>query len=271
MALLSSSSSPISSPLLCNSHRSHSSLNCRNRGLFRSLITSQLCTQETLTLDRSSLDVAEAISEEELWAAACLRVQSFYKFEDSFGIEDHKRFLAEREFEALKERIAGKRLGFGRVSCINATLPLSHRSGFSDDLLSACKFSENGEDRVVVGTLDLNQCIRLPDEITGKKPEGIGADFARAYLSNVCVAKELHRNGVAHALVAKSKKVAKEWGNNLFNTSSIHPYLQYHYHSHCWHDQTLSACSDFQKRYLLSTFKSLAALDLPVDQVSLFG
>ena len=33
------------------------------------------------------------------------------------------------------------------------------------------QFSDNGEERVVVGTLDLNQCLRLPDEITGMKPE----------------------------------------------------------------------------------------------------
>lgn len=65
---------------------------------------------------------------------------------------------------------------------------------------------------MVVGTLDLNQCPRLADEIAGTKPEGIGADFARAYISNVCVAKELHRNGVGYALVAKSKNVAREWG-----------------------------------------------------------
>jgi hypothetical protein len=47
--------------------------------------------------------------------------------------------LAEREFEALKERVAGKREGFRRVSCINATLPLSQISNFSDDLCSECK------------------------------------------------------------------------------------------------------------------------------------
>ncbi|OVA15737.1 GNAT domain [Macleaya cordata] len=128
------------------------------------------------------------------------------------GILDHKKYLAEREFEALKERIAGKRVGFKRVSCINATLPMSQMSNFSDDLCSACKCSENGEDRVVVGSLDLNQCLRLPDEITGKRPEGVGADFSRAYLSNVCVAKELQRNGLGYLLVAKSKKVALEWG-----------------------------------------------------------
>lgn len=120
--------------------------------------------------------------------------------------------MAEREFEALKERVAGKRLGFRRVSCINATLPLSQVSSISDDLCTACKFSKNGEDRVVVGTLDLNQCIRLPDEITGMKPKGIGSDFARAYLSNVCVAKELCRNGLGYSLVAQSKMVAEDWG-----------------------------------------------------------
>ncbi|KAJ8617247.1 hypothetical protein MRB53_013433 [Persea americana] len=169
--------------------------------------------QAQIVLDRPAIAVAEAVSEAELWAAACLRVRSFYDFDPTtYAVEDHKRYLAEREFEALKERIAGKRIGFTRVSCINATLPLSQILSSSDDLCSTCKFSENGDDRVVVGTLDLNQCLRLADEITGKRPEGIGADFARAYLSNVCVAKEVHRKGVGYALVAKSKKVAQEWG-----------------------------------------------------------
>ncbi|XP_020870136.1 uncharacterized protein LOC110225243 [Arabidopsis lyrata subsp. lyrata] len=68
-------------------------------------------------------------------------------------------------------------------------------------------FSDGIEDRVVVGSLDLNQCRWLPDEIAGTKPEGIGVDFARAYLSNVCVAKELHRNGVGYKLIDKSKRV----------------------------------------------------------------
>ncbi|KAE8056809.1 hypothetical protein FH972_013546 [Carpinus fangiana] len=170
-------------------------------------------TLDANIIDKSFLSLAEAFSEEELWAAACLRVRSFYEFRPSaYGIRDHRRYLAEREFEALKERVAGKREGFRRVSCINATLPLSQISNFSDDLCSECKFSDNGEDRVVVGTLDLNQCISLPDEIIGMKPEGIGADFLRAYLSNVCVAKELHRNGLGYWLVAKSKIIAQDWG-----------------------------------------------------------
>ncbi|KAG8372473.1 hypothetical protein BUALT_Bualt12G0069800 [Buddleja alternifolia] len=167
----------------------------------------------TSRIDRSLLSVSETRSESELWAAACLRVRTFYDFnQQTFGIEDHKRYLAEREFEALKERVAGKRKGFRRVSCINATLPASLVCSISDDLCSSCKFSQDGEDRVVVGTLDLNQCSSLPDEISGMKPMGIGADFARAYISNVCVAAELHRNGLGYELIAKSKMVAEDWG-----------------------------------------------------------
>ncbi|KAL1819873.1 hypothetical protein ACET3Z_014742 [Daucus carota] len=168
---------------------------------------------QTIKLDKSTLKVSEAVSEDELWAASALRVRSFYDFKPStFAIQDHKKYLAEREFEALKERVAGKRLGFKRVSCINATLPLSQISSISEDLSNTCKISLCGEDRVVVGSLDINQCIRLPDEITGMKPEGLKADFARAYISNVCVAEELYRNGLGYALVAESKRVAGHWG-----------------------------------------------------------
>ncbi|ONI27629.1 hypothetical protein PRUPE_1G097300 [Prunus persica] len=148
----------------------------------------QLCThkQSVRQFDQSILTVAEGSSESELWAAACLRVRSFYHFKPSmFGLQDHRRYLAERELEAMKERVGGKRKGFRKVSCINATVPLSQISSpsVSDDFCSSCK--------------------------------GIGADFARAYLSNVCVAKELHRNGLGYALVAKSKLVAQEWDNAL--------------------------------------------------------
>ncbi|GMY35496.1 FkbH domain containing protein [Fagus crenata] len=222
MALLFSSLSYTPVPPISNSNsftfhkdRNHFSLPFSSR-LQCSITASNLCTPTpttTTTVDTSSLILAEAFSEDQLWAASCLRVRSFYDFNPTvYAIHDHKRYLAEREFEALKERVAGKREGFRRVSCINATLPLSEISNFSDDLCTECKFSDNGEERVVVGTLDLNQCLRLPDEITGMKPEGIGSDFARAYLSNVCVAKELHRNGLGYLLVAKSKIVAQDWG-----------------------------------------------------------
>ncbi|KAF7154786.1 hypothetical protein RHSIM_Rhsim01G0012100 [Rhododendron simsii] len=197
-------------PLLLSPHLSFHATS-RRRPITAVASSSHLCNPTKL--DRSALKLAEAVSEDELWAAARLRIRTFNDFNPSVvGVEDYKKCLAEREFEALKERIAGKRTGFGRVTCINASLPLSHVLSISDDLCTTCTFSENGEDRVLVGTLDLNQCIHLPDEITGMKPQGIGGDFARAYLSNVCVAKELHRNGLGYMLIAKSKLVAEDWG-----------------------------------------------------------
>ncbi|KAI3694731.1 hypothetical protein L1987_77701 [Smallanthus sonchifolius] len=168
----------------------------------------EVCTEfERIRTDKSSLKIEEACSDSELWATSILRVRSFYDFKSTFGIQDHKKYLAEHEFEALKERVAGTKEG-EKVSCINATLPLSQTTNFPKELCSSCKFSDDGEDRVVVGTLDLNQCLSLPNEIAGMKPKGIGGDFARAYLSNVCVANEWQRNGLASLLVEKSKSVA---------------------------------------------------------------
>jgi GNAT superfamily N-acetyltransferase len=77
------------------------------------------------------------------------------------------------------------------------------------------QFVEDGEERVVVGSLDLNQCLWLPDELTGKRPGVNESSHTRAYLSNVCVAKELQRNGLGYALVDKSKKLAREWGESI--------------------------------------------------------
>lgn len=39
---------------------------------------------------------------------------------------------------------------------------------------------------MVVGTLDLNQCYRLPDEITGKKPEVIYEILELLFLDVKC-------------------------------------------------------------------------------------
>ncbi|KAL4571320.1 hypothetical protein LXL04_018078 [Taraxacum kok-saghyz] len=194
-----------------NSHRKR----CNNSGGLRwSTVASQqqeLCSEvERIRIDKSALKIEEACSDAELWATSRLRVRSFYDFKSTFGIEDHKKYLAEREFEALKDRLSGTKEG-EKVSCINATL-LSSQTSFPEELCSSCKFSDNGEDRIVIGSLDVNQCMSLPNEITGMKPKEIGGGFARAYLSNVCVAKECQRNGIAFLLVEKSKLVAKNLG-----------------------------------------------------------
>ena len=63
----------------------------------------------------------------------------------------------EREFEALKERVAGKRTGILRGSCINATLPLSQLSSRADDLCAACQ----------VGYSSLKSKIHFPVQFRG--------------------------------------------------------------------------------------------------------
>ncbi|KAL0906416.1 hypothetical protein M5K25_024911 [Dendrobium thyrsiflorum] len=179
------------------------------------IAATSICKQEPIGVALSLSSVKECFSDEELHAAVRLRIRTFYDFNESCGVEDYRKYLTEREYEALKERVAGKKIGFKRVSCINATLPSSTTLKSFAELCSSCKkiqFSNNGKDCVVVGTLDVNQCVRLADELTGKKPEGIGAELKRGYLSNVCVAKELQRNGFGHALISKSKKVARHWG-----------------------------------------------------------
>ncbi|CAF2072502.1 unnamed protein product [Brassica napus] len=58
-------------------------------------------------------------------------------------------------------------------------------------------------------------CFNLPSRGDIQRTESFVLrypNFARAYLSNVCVARELHRNGVGYKLNEKSKVVAREWG-----------------------------------------------------------
>ncbi|XP_042397567.1 uncharacterized protein LOC121987931 [Zingiber officinale] len=174
---------------------------------------SHLCEQERLKFDWwGSLSLGEAVSDDELWAAVRLRVRTFYKFNESFGIEDYKTYVTKREFDGLQDRIVGRTPGYNAVACINATLPVSTFGSYAEELCSLCKFSRDGEEHIVVGTLDVNWCLQLPDELTGIKPEGIGVDLTRAYISNVCVAEELQRNGLGYALISKSKQVALSWG-----------------------------------------------------------
>lgn len=102
MAVLSSSLPPLSNPLptstsssnLCcpRIYSSSSSYHLRRR-LLRPLIASQLCAPQTFKIDKSSLVVAETVSEDQLWAAACLRIRSFYQFGPSYGIDVSVDFI----------------------------------------------------------------------------------------------------------------------------------------------------------------------------------
>uniref|UniRef100_A0A804REN4 Uncharacterized protein n=1 Tax=Zea mays TaxID=4577 RepID=A0A804REN4_MAIZE len=119
----------------------------------------------------AAVAVREFVTLDELRAAVRLRVRTFHEYaDDSVGTEDHRKALADREFEALQDRISGKMINFRRVSCINGTVPLSPSLMSAEELCSMCKFVEDGKERLVVGSLDLNQCLWLPDELTGKRP-----------------------------------------------------------------------------------------------------
>ncbi|XP_066330111.1 GCN5-related N-acetyltransferase 7, chloroplastic-like isoform X3 [Miscanthus floridulus] len=140
----------------------------------RAAASAASATDGAVLLERggpAAVAVREFVTLDELRAAVRLRVRSFYEYAvDSVGTEDYRKALADREFEALQDRISGKMINFQRVSCINGTVPLSPSLMSAEELCSTCKFVEDGEERVVVGSLDLNQCLWLPDELTGKRP-----------------------------------------------------------------------------------------------------
>ncbi|KAG0454079.1 hypothetical protein HPP92_025383 [Vanilla planifolia] len=189
-----------------------SHLPCSSGPAQQQLAVTDIRDHDSVAVDLTFSAIKECLSDAELRAAVSLRIRTFYNFKQSFGVEDYKRYLIEREYEALKERIAGKWMTFKRVSCINVTIPVSPTFESFYELYSSCKVPYGGNEHIVVGTLDVNQCFGLADEIIGKKPEGSGSDLRRAYLSNLCVAKELHRNGLGYALVSNSKIVARQWG-----------------------------------------------------------
>lgn len=79
-----SSSSNLSSPRICSSSSSYP---LRRRLLQPLVAASELCSPQTFRIDKSSLVVAETVSEDQLRAAACLRIRSFHKFRPSYGID----------------------------------------------------------------------------------------------------------------------------------------------------------------------------------------
>nr|CAD1839808.1 unnamed protein product [Ananas comosus var. bracteatus] len=48
---------------------------------------------------RGSVAMREFVKEEELWAAVRLRIRTFYEFNESCGVEDHRKYLAERSLK----------------------------------------------------------------------------------------------------------------------------------------------------------------------------
>lgn len=158
------------------------------------------------------VSVFEASSDAHLQAACNLRVRTFHKFRQTYRIEEHWKFLAKLEFEALKERIEGKRQGFGVVSCVIATIFVTDVLALSDRLLSFLKVDGVLEEQLVVGSLDLNKTSKLPDELCGTRPKDNEAQQRRGYLSNVCVAEDFQKRGIGSALIKHTMSLAQLWG-----------------------------------------------------------
>ena len=61
--------------------------------------TTKESAPQKIRIDKSFLDVSEATSDTELWAAACLRVRTFYDFQDQdFGIQVSLRIPTSKPF-----------------------------------------------------------------------------------------------------------------------------------------------------------------------------
>ena len=75
---------------------------------------------------------------------------------------------------------------------------------------------------LVIGSLDLNIGAVLPaEELVGKWPQE-GAATARAYLSNVCVAKAARRQGIAQKLMERAEREAVKAGVQHLYVHVVH-------------------------------------------------
>ncbi|THU61456.1 hypothetical protein C4D60_Mb07t23470 [Musa balbisiana] len=105
----------------------------------------------------------------------------------------------------------------------------SGREGVRSIVRSHRRINDREIKRVVVAILDINQCLKLADELTGKRPERHAAysrvkqqidvpgdGLMRGSLSNVCFANELQRNGLGYVIVTKSKTVASFCAPRLY-------------------------------------------------------
>lgn len=201
---------------------------------------------QTLMVD--GLVFQQARSPELLRAAAYLRAVSFYSFPEGRSeeaVQLHRKMKVADEFSALKSKVAGLQQGYKRIVCILALYPLSRLADSSVvKLHPSLKVTlDNGEEHVLVGSLDLNQGIALPGESAVKKVPEMSASFnlarttssvnlstpsrriqaiggnlrERGYLSNVCVAPLMRQRGIGTALLQQAQAVAQLWGiKNLY-------------------------------------------------------
>lgn len=125
------------------------------------------------------------------------------------------------EWEALEQKIAGTAHDWQgvRVTCLVAVVSDEPGGALAEavaaDLDASCRLpaASSGElPQLVIGTLDINQGVRLPsEELMGMRPSTSPAR-RRAYLSNVCVAHSARRQGIAAQLIDSAKWLAAAAG-----------------------------------------------------------
>ncbi|DBA76696.1 TPA: hypothetical protein ACH3X2_008730 [Trebouxia sp. C0005] len=129
-------------------------------------------------------------------AAAFLRAASFYSYSpdrSQYAARIHQRMKGDAEWAAIEAKVSGTDNNY---KVMHGYLEPSTRLPAQDSATS----------QQVVGTLDLNQGLKLPsEELIGHLPRQ-SSRLQRAYLSNVCSAKAFQRQGVA----AKMIQVAAE-------------------------------------------------------------
>ncbi|KAL0051343.1 hypothetical protein WJX82_005932 [Trebouxia sp. C0006] len=165
----------------------------------------------------SHVQIRRAIETADFRAAAFLRAASFYRYSpdrSQYAARIHQRMKGDAEWAAIEARVSGKDTDYKdlAVSCYIATVD-SDESGSSTtadagylEPSTVLPAQDSARSQQVVGTLDLNQGLKLPsEELLGHLPKQ-SSGLQRAYLSNVCTAKALQRQGVA----AKMIQVAAE-------------------------------------------------------------
>ncbi|KAG5414202.1 hypothetical protein IGI04_001769 [Brassica rapa subsp. trilocularis] len=153
-------------------------------------------------IDKSTIVISETASEDELWAEACLRVGTFNELNhSSYNIqitEDTWPSVSSRplriEFQERGKVLRGYPVltlpfHFRNYNLFRGFMLCISLMGYKTELWWGALISTNAVG-FLMKSLEQNH---------------------RAYLSNACVARELHCNGVGYILNEKSKGVAREW------------------------------------------------------------
>jgi len=170
--------------------------------------------------------------------------------------------LSRVEWERLEAKLAGEDAGSEhlRVLALLAALPSSELEGGGEaELDRSCQLGGGaGGPEAVVGSLDLNIGAWLPAEpLRGALPEA-APETGRAYLSNVCVAPQARRRGLAAGMLAHAEARAREEGvSDLYvhvvaeNAPALQLYLNCGFEVESEESKKLAATHNHEPRLLL--------------------